>query len=117
VRPAILERLFPDQRRFYAAFATLATRVAEAARLLEQTLDDPMRQAELSARIQDVDRDTDAEEEGDLVSMGAVSDLSAGSPDPLDVLRWKTVYDQLEDALDECDDVANELETISVKHA
>jgi uncharacterized protein Yka (UPF0111/DUF47 family) len=27
------------------------------------------------------------------------------------------VYDQLEDTLDACDDVANELETLTVKHA
>jgi len=32
------------------------------------------------------------------------------------VLRWKTIYDQLEEGLDACDDVANELETITVKH-
>ena len=38
------------------------------------------------------------------------------SPDPVDVIRWKTLYDQLEDTLDACEDVANELETITVKH-
>lgn len=58
-----------------------------------------------------------AEEEGDAIWEKAVSALFAGTPDPLTVLRWKTLYDQLEDALDACEDVANELETISVKHA
>ncbi|MEP6688471.1 MAG: hypothetical protein ABJC36_09000 [Gemmatimonadales bacterium] len=42
--------------------------------------------------------------------------LFAGSPDPVDLIRWKTLYDQLEDTLDACEDVANELETITVKH-
>jgi hypothetical protein len=42
--------------------------------------------------------------------------LFASNRGALDALRWKTIYDQLEDALDACEDVANELETITVKH-
>jgi len=57
-----------------------------------------------------------AEEEGDAAWEAAVTDLFAGSPDPIEVIRWKTLYDQLEDTLDACEDVANELETITVKH-
>jgi uncharacterized protein len=57
-----------------------------------------------------------AEEEGDAAWEAAVAELFAGAPDPVDVIRWKTLYDQLEDTLDVCDDVANELETITVKH-
>jgi uncharacterized protein Yka (UPF0111/DUF47 family) len=57
-----------------------------------------------------------AEEEGDATWEAAVTDLFAGNPDPIEVIRWKTLYDQLEDTLDACEDVANELETITVKH-
>jgi len=57
-----------------------------------------------------------AEEEGDAVWAAAITDLFAGSPDPVDVLRWKALFDQLEDTLDACEDVANELETVTVKH-
>jgi len=57
-----------------------------------------------------------AEEAGDAVWEAAVAELFAGTPDPIDVIRWKTLYDQLEDTLDACDDVANELETVTVKH-
>ncbi len=32
------------------------------------------------------------------------------------MLRWKTLYSQLEKALDACEDVADELEIITVKH-
>jgi uncharacterized protein Yka (UPF0111/DUF47 family) len=56
------------------------------------------------------------EEEGDVVWEQAVSAMFNGHSDAIDVLRWKTLYDQLEDALDACEDVANELETITVKH-
>jgi uncharacterized protein Yka (UPF0111/DUF47 family) len=57
-----------------------------------------------------------AEEEGDTVWEAAVTELFEGSTDPIDVFRWKALYDQLEDTLDACDDVANEMETITVKH-
>ena len=57
-----------------------------------------------------------AEEEGDAIWEAAVAELFSGAPDPVDVIRWKTLYDQLEDTLDACEDVANELETITVKH-
>jgi uncharacterized protein Yka (UPF0111/DUF47 family) len=57
------------------------------------------------------------EEEGDAISASAISNLFDGHPNPIDVLRWKTIYDQLEEGLDACEDVANELETITVKHA
>ena len=58
-----------------------------------------------------------AEEEGDAAWETALTELFAGAPDPVDVIRWKGLYDQLEDTLDACEDVANELETITVKHA
>jgi uncharacterized protein Yka (UPF0111/DUF47 family) len=57
------------------------------------------------------------EEDGDGIWETAISELFAGTPDPLQVLCWKALYDQLEDTLDACDDVGNELETIAVKHA
>jgi uncharacterized protein Yka (UPF0111/DUF47 family) len=68
---------------------------------------------EVLARCREIKQ---AEEEGDAVWEAAVTELFAGAPDPVDVIRWKTLYDQLEDTLDACEDVANELETITVKH-
>jgi uncharacterized protein Yka (UPF0111/DUF47 family) len=57
------------------------------------------------------------EEEGDTIYHEAVGALFRGSPDPLDVIKWKELYDTLERALDECEDVANVVESISLKHA
>ena len=57
-----------------------------------------------------------AEEDGDAAWEAALTELFTGNPDPVDVVRWKSLYGQLEDTLDACDDVANELETITVKH-
>ena len=57
------------------------------------------------------------EEEGDAIYQEALESLFAGTPDPLEVIKWKELYDTLENALDECEDVANVLESISLKHS
>jgi uncharacterized protein Yka (UPF0111/DUF47 family) len=57
------------------------------------------------------------EEEGDQIYREAVEELFSGTPDPLDVIKWKDVYDKLEDAVDRCEDVANVLESIALKHS
>jgi uncharacterized protein Yka (UPF0111/DUF47 family) len=56
------------------------------------------------------------EEEGDSVYHEAVGRLFDGTPDPLDVIKWKELYDRLEDAIDQCEDVMNVLESISIKN-
>lgn len=57
------------------------------------------------------------EEEGDAIYHEAVGELFRGSPDPLEVIKWKELYDTVERALDQCEDVANVLESIALKHA
>ncbi len=61
------------------------------------------------------------EEEGDTIYQEAVGALFSGAdgaaPDPLEVMKWKELFDKLEDALDECEDVANVLESISIKNS
>ncbi len=57
------------------------------------------------------------EEKADAQYAKAVSDLFAGSPDALEVIKWKEIYDNLEHAVDECEDVANVLESISLKNS
>lgn len=37
--------------------------------------------------------------------------------DPIIIIKWKEIYEHLEDASDKCEDVANVLETIVLKHA
>ena len=56
------------------------------------------------------------EEEGDQIYHEAVRELFAGRPDALEVMKWKELYDTLERALDQCEDVANTLEAISLKN-
>src|SRR3954470_8954347 len=57
------------------------------------------------------------EEEGDAIYHDAIGALFAGSPDPLDVIKWKEMYDTLEEAIDSCMGVAQVLQSISLKNA
>ena len=56
------------------------------------------------------------EEEGDSLYHEHMGKLFDGAPDPLDVIKWKEIYDNLEKTLDYAEDVANVLESISIKH-
>ncbi len=53
---------------------------------------------------------------GDDVHNAAISKLFEGSITPLNVLRWKDLFDFLENAIDGCEDVANTLERIVLKN-
>lgn len=56
------------------------------------------------------------EEEGDAIYAEAVGELFRGTPDALHVIKWKEMYDKLEEAIDQCDDVSNVLESIALKN-
>ena len=56
------------------------------------------------------------ENEADRTHQQAVSRLFDDERDPIVVLKWKEMLDLLEDATDRCEDVANVLEGVVVKH-
>jgi uncharacterized protein len=56
------------------------------------------------------------ENEADRVHQQSVSRLFDDERDPLMVMKWKETLDFLEDATDRCEDVANVLEGVMVKH-
>ena len=57
------------------------------------------------------------ENEGDRIARQAIADLFMNGADPVHVIKWKDVYGLLEDTIDACEDVANVIESIVVKHA
>jgi len=58
----------------------------------------------------------DLEDEGDRLNRDAVSELFTSGEDPLDVIRWKDIHEQLEEAVDACENAADVLEAILVKN-
>lgn len=57
------------------------------------------------------------ENEGDRIVRQAIADLFTNGADPVHIIKWKDVYALLEDTIDACEDVANVMERIVVKHA
>ena len=57
------------------------------------------------------------ENDADQVMRDALNDLfNGGAKDPLEVIKWKDLYEHLEVATDKCEDVANILESVLVKY-
>jgi predicted phosphate transport protein (TIGR00153 family) len=56
------------------------------------------------------------EDEGDHLSREAIADLFREGADPLMIIRWKDIHEQLEDAVDACENAADVLEAILVKN-
>ncbi len=57
------------------------------------------------------------ENEGDQLARKAIADLFSGGGEPLEVIKWKEIYALLEATIDKCEDVANIIERITIKHA
>jgi uncharacterized protein len=58
------------------------------------------------------------ENEGDQITREALGELfSNGHLSATELIKWKDIYDLLEQTMDECEHVANVLNTISVKNA
>ena len=56
------------------------------------------------------------EDEGDQLQREAIAELFRAEHDPLVIIRWKDIHQQLEDAVDACENAADVLEAILVKN-
>lgn len=56
------------------------------------------------------------EEEGDAIYHESMGKLFAEETDALTVIKWKELYDKVEDALDQAEDVTNVLQSIAIKN-
>jgi uncharacterized protein len=56
------------------------------------------------------------EDEGDRIARSAVAGLFRSGQDPVSIIRWKELHEQLEEAVDACENAADVLEAILVKN-
>lgn len=56
------------------------------------------------------------ENEADRLMRDAVSALFEQEPNPIEVIKWKEIYEHFEEGTDRCEDVSNILECIALKH-
>jgi uncharacterized protein Yka (UPF0111/DUF47 family) len=58
------------------------------------------------------------ENDADQVMRDALNELfNGGTKDPMEVIKWKDLYEHLEVATDKCEDVANIIEAVLVKYS
>ena len=69
---------------------------------------------DLAAHIVEIHR---LENEADRIVRAAVAQLFAHGIDPMIVIRWKDIFETLEESVDACETVANVLEGMSIKRA
>jgi predicted phosphate transport protein (TIGR00153 family) len=69
--------------------------------------------SELSAKLIEIHH---KESLGDDNHHAAMSNLFSGNIEPLEVIKWKELFDYIENAIDGCEDVGNTLERIVLKN-
>ena len=83
-----------------------ATKLAEAIGRLEGFRDSKRQLIELR----------ELEDEGDRLARAAIFELFSGGVDAISLIRWKDIHEQLEEAVDACENAADVLEAILVKN-
>ncbi len=100
-------KVVPEAARAQASvILRSAVELAEAVALLDGFKDSSKHLIELR----------ELEDEGDRLVRDAVAGLFRSGQDPISIIRWKDIYEQLEDAVDACENAADVLEAILVKN-
>jgi predicted phosphate transport protein (TIGR00153 family) len=107
VRLYQIERVRPDARELARLVRLSADQVVLALQALE-------RRRGVAQPAVEINR---LENEADRAHQAALRRLFEEEHDPIAVIKWKEILDFLEDATDRCEDVANVLEGVVVKHA
>jgi hypothetical protein len=87
--------------------------IAKATPILRECMDNLEKPKGLDERIIAVNS---LENDGDRIEREAIASLFEGDTKCTDIIKWKDIYETLECAIDECEHVANVIESIVLKH-
>ena len=91
-------------------FAVVLEKMTEQLREVVAMLQKPKN---LTQRLVEIHR---LENDGDDIYHNAIAELFHDERDPLTVIKWKEIYEKLEAAVDRCENVANIIESVMIKH-
>ncbi len=95
-----------------------ARRLADVLARAADRIEAGVRSVKKSKAMVDLSREIkQLEEEGDAIYHDAVGRLFDDGADALEVIKWKELFDKLEDAVDLCDDAWNVIESIALKNS
>ncbi len=94
--------------------ANIILRATEETAALVSDLDKMSKPKCMKERWIEVNR---LENEGDSVSRAAIAALFERETNPIEVIKWKELYEHLETAIDKCEDAVNIIEAVCLKNA
>ena len=100
----------PDARELARVLEQAVIEMGEAVRCLRDLKDRPA----LLAHCTEINR---LENVGDQLLRRAMARLFTDSSDAIHVVKWKEIYDYLENAIDRCEDVANVIEGVALEYS
>jgi uncharacterized protein len=100
----------PDARELARVLEQAVIEMGEAVRRLRDLKDRPR----LLAHCTEINR---LENVGDQLLRRAMARLFTGGSDAIHVVKWKEIYDYLENAIDRCEDVANVIEGVALEYS
>jgi len=107
---AIIDFDVHEIKPYAREFAGVIEKMAEQLREIVSILRKPKN---VTQRLVEIHR---LENEGDDIYHAAIRELFHEEHDPLTVLKWKEIYEKLEAAVDRCENVANIIESVIIKH-
>ena len=95
----------------------LANVILEAACEVERAMSSLSCRAKLSNVLPNCVELNRLENEADRIMRGALGEMFENHADILDIFRWREIYEYMESATDRCEDVADIIEGVALKHA
>ena len=96
----------PHARNFAGVIERMAVELDDVVSMLSKP-------SGLTQRLVELHR---LENEGDEIYYKAIAELFRNESNPLTVIKWKDIYEKLEAAVDRCENVANIIESVIIKH-
>lgn len=95
----------------------MAAHLVEATQAMKATVDALARRPS-SEHVRELCRAVkQVEKQNDRLLRGATARLFKEEQDPKTLIKWKEIYENLEDAIDRCEDVANVIEGVALENA
>jgi len=103
---------YPSQRA-----KELADIIVQATTEVERAIPQLRHKAKLKQVLERCVEINRLENMADRVFRSAMAELFNDSPDIADLIKWREIYEHMESATDRCEDVADVLEGVALKHA
>jgi len=91
--------------------------IVQAATEVERAMPQLRRRADLRQILERCVEINRLENMADRVFRSAMAELFTNTKDIAEIIKWREIYEDMEGATDRCEDVANVLEGVALKHA